>query len=141
MPFQKHFGRFVLGIAACAIALPASVTPMHAATCVNKYIYRQEGPKLQVTLLTGKLTFQEAKSLAKDISQKKASSIEWLDANGKTIAKQAGELIVLRPMPVGCDSKTSGSVISVTFLRPTPPSGKLAIKLPSETVVFEEQKQ
>lgn len=127
---------------AAAMTAVALVGGAARAACVNKYIYRQDGPKIQVTLLTGKLTFQEAKDLAKAIGDKKADPLEWVGDNGKSIAKQAGEMTVLRPMPVGCDNKTSGSVFTVMFLRAQPPAGKLSVKLPTgETVVFDEQKQ
>ena len=116
-------------------------TSAHAA-CVNKFIYRQDGPTLRLTLLTGKLTFQEAKDLAKAISEKKADPIEWIDDKGKTIAKQNGDLQVLRPMPVGCDEKPSGSVITISFFRNVPPASKVTIKLAADNIVtFEEQKQ
>ena len=134
---KRAFVRLTTVIATIALLGSAA----HAA-CVNKYIYRQDGPKIQVTLLTGKLTFQEAKDLAKAIGDKKADPIEWMGDNGKSIAKQAGEMMVLRPMPVGCDNKTSGSVFTVMFLRAQPPTGKLSVKLAGgETVVFDEQKQ
>jgi len=40
-----------------------------SAECMNKFVYRTEGSNPQVvTLLTGKLTFEEAKTLAHAIS-------------------------------------------------------------------------
>ena len=86
--------------AAFAVALSCA-SPSFAA-CMNKYIFRTEATKQVMTLLTGKLTFQEAQGLAKAINEKKASPFEWVDAGGKTIAKQFGDLKVVRPMPVGC---------------------------------------
>ena len=73
------------------------------AACVNKFTRRAEGARNIVTLLTGKLTFQAAKALATAIHEGKASPLEWVDPSGKSIAKQFGELRVVRPMPVGCD--------------------------------------
>jgi hypothetical protein len=121
---------------ALLMALPASLE----AACVNKYVFRKDGSKVAVTLLTGKLTFQEAKDLAKAIAEKKSEPVAWVDASGKEIARQV-DLNVVRPMPVGCDGRPSGSVLVVTFLRNVPPSGTLAVKLtPALTVTFEEQK-
>jgi hypothetical protein len=123
--------------------LTSAVLPFVAdAACINRYIYRQEGPKMTLTLLTGRLTFQEAKDLSKAISEKKAAPLEWIDEKGKTLARQMGELQVLRPMPVGCDEKQSGSVIAISFLRSAPPSGKMRVKLNDAAIVeFEEQKK
>ena len=110
------------------------------ATCLNRFVARRQRLEQIVTLLTGKLTFQEAQALAKNISDKKAPPIEWVDDAGKTIAKQFGELKVVRPMPVGCDGKTSGVVMIVTFITPTSPAKKMNVKLgTSEVVAFEQQ--
>jgi hypothetical protein len=93
-----------------------------------------------MTLLTGKLTFQEADALAKAIAAKQAPPVEWVDDAGKTIAKQLGDLKAVRPMPVACDNRTSGSVVSVIFQSAVPPSKKMRIKLDDKTIVdFEEQ--
>lgn len=114
--------------------------PLQAA-CVNKYVFRKEGPKVVVTALTGKLTFQEAKDLGKAIQEKRAAAIEWTDAEGKMLSR-ANAMDVVRPMPVGCDGKSSGSVIELTFLRNAPPAGVLHLRLAPDTVVaFEEQKK
>jgi hypothetical protein len=116
-------------------------TQASAATCVNRFLKRSESAKQVVTLLTGKLTFQEAQALSKDIIAAKAEPVEWVDDKGKTLAKQFGELKVVRPMPVGCDGKTSGVVLIATFLSVKAPVGKMHIKLnPATTVVFDEQK-
>ena len=93
-----------------------------------------------MTLLTGKLTFQEADALSKAIASKQAPPIEWVDDNGKTIAKQLGDMKAVRPMPVACDNRTSGAVISVIFQSAAPPAKKMRIKLDDKTIVdFEEQ--
>jgi hypothetical protein len=110
------------------------------AVCLNRFIVRRQRLEQTITLLTGKLTFQEAQELAKNINAKKAPPIEWVDDAGKTIAKQFGELKVVRPMPVGCDGKTSGVVMIVTFVSPNPPVKKMNVKLRSDQVVpFEQQ--
>ncbi|GEM_PF-906147 len=128
----------VFALVAAAVSLPAS-----AAVCVNKFLSRSEGAAKQiVTLLTGKLTFQEAQDLAKAITAKSAPPLEWVDDKGKTIARQFGELKVVRPMPVGCDGKTSGVVVIATFQTLSQPSGKMIVKLdPNTTVTFDEQKE
>src|SRR5437868_10098867 len=70
----------VFAIVATVTALPAS-----AAVCVNKFLSRNEGAAKQiVTLLTGKLTFQEAQDLAKAITARSAPPLEWVDDKGKT---------------------------------------------------------
>jgi hypothetical protein len=124
-------------IAALAVALPAINAE---ASCVNKYVSTQQGVKVSLTLLTGKLTFQEAKDLAKAINDKKAPQLEWLDAKGTVVARSSS-VDAVRPMPVGCDGKSSGSVLSVVFLRNAPPAGPLTLRLAADNVVtFEQQK-
>ncbi len=111
----------------------------HAA-CLNKFVRRTEGTRQVMTLLTGKLTFQEADALSKAITAKQAPPIEWVDDGGKTIAKQLGDMKAVRPMPVACDNRTSGAVINVTFQSALPPTKKMRIKLDEKTIVdFEEQ--
>lgn len=110
-------------------AFPAS------AACQNKYAHRNEGSKRIFTLLTGKLTFPEARELAKAISEKKSPGLEWLNEKGKPIASQYGELKVIRPMPVGCDGKKSGVVMNVVFTSIVQPSRKVTIKLDADRVV------
>jgi len=110
------------------------------AVCVNRFVSRSEGPRQVVTLLTGKLTFQEAQQLAKTIQAKQSPPLEWVDDGGRQIAKQFGELKVVRPMPVGCDGKTSGVVMIVTFPTNVTPSKKMIVKLDANTqVAFEQQ--
>lgn len=111
-----------------------------SAACVNKFVVRTERPLQVVTLLTGKLTFQEATALAAAIEKKQAPPIEWLTSDGKTYAKQYGELKVVRPMPVGCDGKSSGVVIVAQFAATVPPKKTMFVKLtPDTNVTFEEQ--
>lgn len=124
------------------VAMLAASTPRASAACVNKFLNKSEGPRQVVTLLTGKLTFQEAQALVQSISAKRAPPIEWVDDKGKSIAKQFGELRVVRPMPVGCDGKPSGVVMIVTFPTGQQPAAKMQIKLDGTTpVTFEQQKQ
>jgi len=111
-----------------------------SAACVNRFFNRTERPHQIVTLLTGKLTFQEARALAAAITAKEAPVLEWVDNDGKTIARQFGDLKVIRPMPVGCDGKTSGVVVIVTFPTPQQPFKTMNVKLNSDTTVaFEQQ--
>jgi hypothetical protein len=111
-----------------------------SAACVNRFTARTERPKQIVTLLTGKLTFQEAQVLAEAIHKKQAPPLEWVNADGKSIAKQYGELKVVRPMPVGCDGKSSGVILVATFATSVAPDKKMFVKLnPDTTVVFDQQ--
>lgn len=127
--------RLSVTVLACLFAAHAA-----SAACVNRFVSRMERPRVVVTLLTGKLTFQEAQALAAAIEKKESAPLEWLDANGKAIAKQYGELKVMRPMPVGCDGKTSGVVMIVKFLAAVPPVKKMFVKLDANTTVeFEQQ--
>lgn len=117
-----------------AIAVVLSVQSSSAAVCVNRFVSRAERQLQVVTLLTGKFTFQEAQAMAKD------AKLEWVDEAGKTLAKQFGELKVVRPMPVGCDGKTSGVVLIATFGTTRPPSKKMLVKFDANTTVtFDEQ--
>lgn len=112
------------------------------AACVNRFVYRASGVKHVVTLLTGKLTYQAAKTLSAQIRDGKAAPLEWVSESGKTLSKQFGELQVLRPMPVSCDSNPSGVVMSITFVGVNVPTKKMSIKFdPNTTVVFDEQRQ
>jgi hypothetical protein len=127
--------RLPTSILACLLA--ANVA---SAACVNRFVSRTERPRQVVTLLTGKLTFQEAQALSAAIQKKDAQPVEWLGADGKVISKQYGELKVVRPMPVGCDGKSSGVVMIVTFATALTPSKKMTVKLNADTTVdFEQQ--
>ena len=110
------------------------------AACVNRFVRRSEGPRQVITLLTGKLTFQEAQQLAEAINDKKAPPLQWVDDAGKLIATQVGELKVVRPMPVGCDGKSSGVVMIATFGSVNQPARRMNVKLDAASVVrFDEQ--
>ena len=122
------------------VALALFATPLAHGACVNKFVARTEGPRQVVTLLTGKLTFQEAQTLSSSIQRREAPPMEWVDDGGRAIAKQFGELKVVRPMPVGCDGKTSGVVVIATFPTGVKPSRKMMVKIdPQTTVSFEQQ--
>lgn len=127
--------RLVLSVFACLVTAGAA-----RAACVNRFVSRTERPRQVVTLLTGKLTFQEAQALAAAIQKKESAPVEWVSTDGKSIAKQFGELKIVRPMPVGCDGKSSGVVMIVTFATPSTPEKKMLIKLNADTTVsFEQQ--
>jgi len=127
-------------IPAVAFAILLAAQVASAQTCVNRFVNRTERPLQVVTLLTGKLTFQEAQDLAKAIKAKEAPALEWVDANGKLLARQFGDLKVVRPMPVGCDGKKSGVVMIASFAAGAAPMKKMHVKLNADTVVaFEEQ--
>jgi hypothetical protein len=109
------------------------------ATCMNKFVVRAEGNKRMLTLLTGMLTFAEASELAKAVSEKRAPQIEWVDEKGKPIAT-AVEFSAVRPMPVACGEKASGTVINATFMSFATPTKKMTVKLKPDLIVeFEEQ--
>lgn len=132
---MKIFVRGTLLLTLLAL-LPVSAR----AACVNRFVSRADRQLQVVTLLTGKITFQEAQALAKDIQARKAPPLEWVDDAGKVIARQFGELKVVRPMPVGCDGRTSGVVVIATFATGSSPSKKMNVKLsPDSAVTFEQQ--
>ena len=137
----QHLTRKVLVIAAAA-SLFLVVSDASAAACINRFVGRSDGPKQVITLLTGHLTFQEAQTLAAAINGREARPLEWVDDKGKLIAKQYGELKVVRPMPVGCEGKKSGVVLNATFATVNQPQKKMNLKLnPDTTIEFEEQTQ
>jgi len=122
-------------VVSCLVFLLA-VENASAVVCMNKFLRRTEGTGKQViTLLTGKLTFEEAQARAK------GAPFEWVDDKGKVLAKSL-ELKAVRPMPVGCDGKTSGVVMIASFMSINAPKGKMLIKInDTTTVAFEEQSE
>jgi hypothetical protein len=110
-----------------------------AAACVNRFLVRSEKTTQVVTLLTGRLTFQEAQALAASIKDGKAPQLEWVDEKGKTLARQVGDLRVVRPMPVGCEGRSSGVVLITSFMRVSAPSRRMHVKLNGAITQFEEQ--
>lgn len=119
----------------------AAFAPASRAACMNKFLVRSDGPRQVVTLLTGKLTYQEAQVLAASIQKEHAPPLEWVDDSGRTLAKQFGALQVVRPMPVGCDARSSGVVMITRFGSFRRPSRRINVKFPTITVAFEEQTQ
>jgi hypothetical protein len=127
-------------VAAVALIVILASHAAHAAVCVNRFVSRSEKQFQVITLLTGKLTFQEAQVLAKSIQGRQAQPLEWVDDKGKTVARQFGELKVVRPMPVGCDGKSSGVVMIATFPSSSKPLKKMLVKLdPKTTITFDQQ--
>ncbi|HUR80478.1 MAG TPA: hypothetical protein VM733_06910 [Thermoanaerobaculia bacterium] len=106
-----------------------------SAACVNRFVARSENPRQVITLLTGKLTFQEAQTLADAIRRKQAPGLEWVNQSGKIMGRQLGDLKIVQPMPVGCDGKPSGVILVATFLAPAPPTKKMYVKLDANTTV------
>lgn len=126
-------------MAALSAAALLAAAPAASAACVNKFLNRTDGKRQVVTLLTGKLTFQEAQELSAAIAKRQAPALEWVDDKGRPLAKQLGELRVVRPMPVGCDGKPSGVIFVATFIG-VAPTKKMNVKLDANTIVtFEEQ--
>jgi len=126
-----------------AMLLLAFGTADASAACMNRFIARSERPRQIVTLLTGKLTFQEAQALATAVNSKKAPGLEWVTADGTRVARQMGGLKIVRPMPVGCDGKASGVIMIVTFgPMAAPPMSQMFVKFDAvTTVAFEQQTQ
>lgn len=123
-----------------AFAVALATAHAASAACINRFVTRTERPHQVVTLLTGNLTFQEAQDLAKAIQRKNAPPLEWVDEKGATVAKQFGELKVVRPMPVGCDGRKSGVVIIASFPTSMVPMRKMIVKLDGKTAVeFDQQ--
>lgn len=138
---ETLYKRRVIVMAAVCVSVLLSAGESSAA-CMNKFVGRSESTKQVVTLLTGKLTFQEAQALAQAINRREAPPLEWVDEAGKLIARQHGELKIVRPMPVGCDGRKSGVVLSATFTTVQRPQRKMNVKLnPQEIVAFDEQAQ
>ena len=127
-------------ITAAALSLGLFAAPVLRADCVNRFTKRSEGTRHHVTFLTGKLTFQSAQELAEAIRAGKSGPLEWLDQSGRSIAKQFGDLKVVRPMPVGCDGNSSGVIMIAVFPSAQPPERKMIVKLDANnTVAFDEQ--
>jgi hypothetical protein len=120
-----------MAVAVIALSLMPRIA---TAACLNKFVSRTDGPKLIVTLLTGKLTFGEAQALSHSITAGRAPRLEWVDGR-KTIARQFGDLKVVRPMPVACDDKPSGVVMVITFISRSQPSKKLDIRFDPNTII------
>ena len=112
-----------------------------SAACVNRFVQRRDTPgRWTITLLTGHLTFQEAQTLSREIAAGRAAPLQWVDDRGKALGKQFGDLKVVRPMPVACEGKPSGSVIMTTFLAPRAPADKMVVKVGERSIEFAEQK-
>ena len=122
------------------VVLCLSAARTASAACMNKFMNRTEGSRQVVTLLTGKLTYQEAIALSQAIKDGQAEPVEWISDTGKSVAKQFGDLKVIRPMPVGCDDKKSGVVLMAAFPSLQKPAKKMTVKFDAETkVTFDEQ--
>ena len=120
-----------MAVAVIALSLMPRIA---TAACLNKFVSRTDGPKVIVTLLTGKLTFGEAQALSQAISAGHAPRLEWINGR-KTIARQFGDLKVVRPMPVACDDKPSGVVMVITFISRSQPSKRLDIRFDPNTII------
>jgi hypothetical protein len=135
---QNRFsGSRLIFLVLLAICLASTAS---AAPCVNKFTHRSRGSQHTLTLLTGKLTFQDAQALAAAIHDKKAAPIEWVDAKGKNVSTQFGDLKIIRPMPVACDGNPSGVIMMADFPTLQQPGKTIRIKFDAKTTVdFEEQ--
>jgi hypothetical protein len=123
-----------------ALVICVLIASEASGACVNRFTRRTDGPRQIVTLLTGKMTFQEAQALAEAIQNRRAEPIDWVDDNGRTLGQQYGELKVVRPMPVACDDKESGVIMIVTFATIQVPVRRMNVRLKPDMVVqFDEQ--
>ena len=137
MSAYTQIRRFGSSLALAALLLSPSAA---GAACINKFTHRDQGPRRTLTLLTGKISYQNALALAAAIREGKLPPIQWLSETGRTIAKAYGQLKVVRPMPVGCEGNSSGVVMIATFAAVQKPEKKIIIKFdPNTTVTFEEQ--
>lgn len=129
----RRFGSS-LALVALLLSQPAR------AACVNKFTHRDQGPRRTLTLLTGRISYQNALALAAAIREGKLPPIQWLSETGRTIAKAFGELKVVRPMPVGCEGNSSGVLMIATFAAVQKPEKKVIIRFDPDTIVtFDEQ--
>ena len=121
---------------------PMITTYWSQASTMIKYIAQKDGARYILTVLTGKLSYPEAFALASAVNNRTAPPPLWVDEKGKTISKHIGELKIIRPMPVACDDKTSGVVMTMNFLVARPPSGRIYIKFSDTTTVpLQEQEK
>lgn len=127
-----------LAASASVLILAIMLSSSAHAACVNKYVHRMDGKKVTLTVITGTLTFAEAQKLASDVAAGKAT-IEWTDKDGSAPMKVLPGAAAVRPMPVACGDRKSGSVISMSFLRISPPKGTIYLKLGSDEIVAVEQ--
>jgi hypothetical protein len=118
-----------------------AVADAASAACVNKYIAQRDGSRYILTVLTGKLSYPEAYSLAVKVNNHTVPPPAWVDEKGKTIAKHIGEFKIIRPMPVACDERTSGVVLSTNFLSTRAPAGRIYIKFDDTTTIALEQQE
>lgn len=115
------------------------VTGDARAACLNRFVVQSQNNKRILTLLTGELTFPEAKELARAVQAKEVGAIEWIDASDKVIVA-GSRFSVVRPMPVSCGDRSSGVVATLELLTFSTPSKTMRLKLPDgRKVTFIEQ--
>ncbi|HUP64695.1 MAG TPA: hypothetical protein VM557_05395 [Thermoanaerobaculia bacterium] len=121
-------GRRLLRALTLLLLIGSVASASTRATCVNKYVHRKSGPRVSFTLLTGMLNFEEARTLANAIAEGEKSGIEWIHPDGKVIARQFGDLKVVRPMPVACEGKGSGVVLQAVFATAVSPGERVRVR-------------
>lgn len=126
--------RFLLPLSLLVVCLVAATSAR--AACVNRFVYQKAGPRISVTLLTGMLTFEEAQKLANEIKSRKSQPVQWLDDDGKVQATMFGELKIVRPMPVACEGKASGVVMTAVFPTPSTPRKTMRVRLADDLIVL-----
>lgn len=123
------------------LALVSAGSPLRAA-CMNKYVHQKSGQKVTFTLLTGMLTFDEAKAVAAEIAEGSRNPIRWMNVDGKVVARNFGPIRVVRPMPVSCEGKGSGVVLQAVFPTGNTPDRQIQMDFGRDLVVeFEAQSE
>ncbi len=126
-----------LAISAFTFLLAAHVA---SAACVNRFVNRNERVRQVVTLLTGKLTFQEAQTLAASILKKQATPLEWVSAEANRSPNSSASSKWFARCRSAATAKTSGVVLIVTFPTTVAPDKKMLVKLNAETTIpFDQQ--
>lgn len=128
----------LLALLACVLTIIV-LTGDARATCLNRFVVQSQNNKRILTLLTGELTFSEAKELARALQAKEVAAIEWIDASDKVIVASS-KFSAVRPMPVSCGERSSGVVATLELLTFSTPSKTMRLKLPDgRKVTFVEQ--
>jgi hypothetical protein len=128
----------LLCAATLLLATLLTASDAHAA-CLNKFVVQSQNNKRIVTLLTGEITFVEAKELSRALKAKEAGVIEWLDPRDQVIVAASG-FDVVRPMPVACGDRKSGVVATIELVTFATPSKTMRLRFPDgRTVTFTEQ--
>lgn len=135
---MTKFSNMWMSCLVCVVTI-ALMTGDASAACLNRFVVQSQNNKRILTLLTGELTFPEAKELARAVQAKEVGAIEWIDASDKVIVA-GSRFSAVRPMPVSCGDRSSGVVATLELLTFSTPSKTMRLKLPDgRKVTFVEQ--